>query len=150
MNRIHLHVYVEDMPEAVTFYTDLFGSKPTVTKDDYAKWLMDSPSMNFAISTKGQGKVGLSHLGIQVDERSDLSAITERLKYADRQYWEQKGQTCCYAVSDKTWATDPAGIKWESFVTDGESDTYYGVSGDEAEVEKTYTSDRVEQKRCCS
>lgn len=143
MNRLHLHIYVEDIPEAVAFYTDMFGSKPTVTKDDYAKWLMDSPSMNFAISTKGNGKVGLSHLGLQASERSGLSDITERLQAADRHFWEQKNQTCCYAVSDKTWTTDPAGIKWESFFTEGESDTYYGVSGDEAGIEKSYTSDIV-------
>jgi len=149
MNRLHLHVYVEDILESVAFYTDMFGAEPTFMKEDYAKWLMDSPSMNFAISTKGQGKVGLSHLGIQASERSGLSAITDRLQSANRNYWEQKNQACCYAVSDKTWVTDPAGMKWETFFTMDQSETYYGVSGDEAALDKSFTEDQGPEKRCC-
>lgn len=150
MKRLHMHVYVEDIPEAIAFYTDMFGQAPTVTKDDYAKWLIDDPAVNLAISNKG--KVGLSHLGLQAGEREELTAITQRLQNAGRNFWEQKDQTCCYAVSDKTWVTDPAGINWESFHTMGASDTYYGVSGQEAEIEQAYApapSEPKSKERCC-
>ena len=147
MKRLHLHVYVDDIPEAIAFYSDIFGEAPKVTKDDYAKWLGDDPAVNLAVSTKGTA--GLSHLGIQAGEKDELSAITNRLQEANRNFWEQKNQTCCYAVSDKSWVTDPAVIKWESFYTMGQSDTYYGVSGDEDAIEKVYTADVPQDKRCC-
>lgn len=147
MKRLHLHMYVDDVAEAIGFYTDMLGESPCVTKSDYAKWLIDDPALNLAISTKGQP--GLSHLGIQAGERADLAAITQRLQQADRKFWEQKNQTCCYAVSDKTWVTDPAGVKWESFFTMGASDTYYGVSGMENDIEKSYADDEERERRCC-
>ena len=124
MKRLHVHVTVSDLDESIGFYSTLFGDDPTVRKDDYAKWMLDDPCVNFAISVKESRTPGINHLGIQVDNAEDLSDITERLAAANRPIVEQSQAECCYAVGDKTWATDPEGVAWETFHTEGEITTY--------------------------
>lgn len=116
MKRFHVHVGVKDLAEGVRFYSALFGAQPSVTKDDYAKWMLDDPRINFAISTRS-GKAGLDHLGLQVDTADELAGLESQLKSASRDVVEEKGTTCCYAASDKSWVQDPAGIAWEAFHT---------------------------------
>lgn len=123
MKRFHVHVAVSDLEQSIQFYSILFNTEPSVKKEDYAKWMLDDPRINFAIS-KRAAQPGLDHLGIQVDDEETLEEITLRLKQANQQVLEQEKTTCCYAKSDKTWAHDPQGIAWESFYTIGEATTY--------------------------
>jgi catechol 2,3-dioxygenase-like lactoylglutathione lyase family enzyme len=116
MKRMHLHVGVEDLDKGIRFYSALFGSQPAKTKSDYAKWMLDEPRLNFAISTR-EGSVGLSHLGIQVDSDHELEALREQLRSADLSVLEEGETVCCYARSDKSWIEDPAGIAWETYRT---------------------------------
>ena len=116
MKRLHVHVAVHDLKQSVRFYSALFAAQPAVEKDDYAKWMLDDPRVNFAISTRG-GKAGLDHLGIQAENGEELEEIGSRLAQADVSTLEQKGASCCYAKSDKYWTIDPQGIAWESFHT---------------------------------
>jgi catechol 2,3-dioxygenase-like lactoylglutathione lyase family enzyme len=118
MKRLHVHVAVHDIQQSVRFYSALFAAQPAVTKDDYAKWMLDDPRVNFAISTRG-AKAGLDHLGIQAENETELEAIGSQLAQADVSTLEQKGASCCYAKSDKYWTIDPQGIAWESFHTLG-------------------------------
>jgi catechol 2,3-dioxygenase-like lactoylglutathione lyase family enzyme len=118
MKRLHVHVAVHDLQQSIRFYSALFASQPSVTKDDYAKWMLEDPRVNFAISTRG-GKAGLDHLGIQAENGGELEEIGSRLAQADVSTLEQKGASCCYAKSDKYWTIDPQGIAWESFHTLG-------------------------------
>lgn len=123
MNRLHVHVAVPDLSKSVRFYSALFGAEPTVRKHDYAKWMLEDPRVNFAISARGRVP-GVDHLGIQVEELQQLTAITARLSAAENTTREESDAHCCYARSDKTWSTDPSGIRWESFHTHGEITTY--------------------------
>src|SRR5712671_2766811 len=116
MKRLHVHVAVHDLQQSIRFYSTLFATEPTVAKDDYAKWQLDDPRVNFAISTRGK-KAGLDHLGIQADSDTELEEIGSRLAQADVALMPQKGASCCYAKSDKYWTLDPQGIAWESFHT---------------------------------
>lgn len=116
MKRLHLHISVDDLVKSISFYSTLFGSKPTVEKPDYAKWMLDDPYVNFAISQRG-AKVGLDHVGIQVDNDEELAEIKARLDAADMSIISQEGTTCCYAKSDKHWVVDPSGIAWETYHT---------------------------------
>lgn len=124
MKRLHVHVSVENLQDSIRFYSTLFGTGPTVSKYDYAKWMLEEPRVNFAISQRGN-KSGLDHLGIQVDNTGELAEVTARLSAADSSIEEQGATTCCYAQSSKTWSTDPQGISWETFYTFGAS-TIYG------------------------
>jgi catechol 2,3-dioxygenase-like lactoylglutathione lyase family enzyme len=124
MKRIHVHVSVNDLAESVRFYATLFKAEPAVLEPDYAKWMLDDPRVNFAISTRGEAR-GLDHLGIQVDSPDELREIASRLSAAEHPIIEQQNTACCYARSDKAWATDPQGIAWETFFTFGET-TIYG------------------------
>jgi predicted lactoylglutathione lyase len=126
MKRMHVHVSVEDIHKAVGFYSALFAAKPAVVKDDYAKWMLDDPRVNFAISTRGH-EPGLDHLGIQVESPAELQDVYSRLREAGGAIIEQGQTTCCYAKSEKSWIDDPAGISWETFHTTGEA-TDYGTS----------------------
>jgi predicted enzyme related to lactoylglutathione lyase len=126
MKRLHVHVGVENLPNAIGFYSALFATQPAVVKPDYAKWMLDDPRVNFAISTRGK-QPGLDHLGIQVESRDELQEVYARLRQAGGTIIEQGQTTCCYAESEKSWIDDPAGISWETFFTTGES-TDYGVS----------------------
>jgi len=128
MKRLHVHVSVEDMPHAVRFYSTLFAAEPAVVKPDYAKWMLDDPRVNFAISARG-GQAGLDHFGIQVETPDELQEVYGRLKQADRPVLEEGATTCCYARSEKAWITDPQGLSWETFLTSGAS-TVYGDSAD--------------------
>lgn len=114
MKRFHIHIGVEQLDEAIDFYTDLFGAEPVKRKPDYAKWLLDDPSVNFAISTKAAMK-GVDHLGIQVEEEQELESIRQRFTAANVPVVEEGETLCCYARSDKSWVVDPAGIPWEAY-----------------------------------
>jgi uncharacterized glyoxalase superfamily protein PhnB len=126
MKRLHVHVAVANISDAISFYSALFAATPAVTKPDYAKWMLDDPRVNFAISTRGR-EPGLDHLGIQVENQDELHEVYGRLHRAGAAVMKQGETTCCYATSEKSWVDDPAGISWESFYTTGES-THYGDS----------------------
>jgi lactoylglutathione lyase len=123
MKRLHIHVTVRDLAESIQFYATLFGGEPTVRKDDYAKWLLDDPRVNFAISTRGH-TTGVDHLGIQVDDATELHEVAALLQEAQRPVVEQSDTVCCYARSAKAWVTDPQGLYWETFHTLGEAPVY--------------------------
>jgi predicted enzyme related to lactoylglutathione lyase len=132
MKRLHVHVAVDDLERAVPFYATLFGAAPSVRKHDYAKWMLDDPRVNFAISQRGRA-AGLDHLGIQVEAADELAAVAGRLSDAGQSVFSEHQTTCCYARSDKAWVTDPAGISWETFLTHG-SATVYGEDRSAAQV----------------
>ena len=123
MKRIHVHISVSDLPASIRFYQTLFGAEPTVTKPDYAKWMLEDPRVNFAISTNRQ-PVGINHLGFQVDTDEELRGMRAQLEAADARMIEENEQPCCYAQSDKYWVTDPSGIAWETFHTLGSIPVY--------------------------
>jgi catechol 2,3-dioxygenase-like lactoylglutathione lyase family enzyme len=123
MKRLHLHVSVPDIDDAIGFYTILFDAAPTVVKTDYAKWMLEDPRVNLAISSRARA-AGVDHVGIQVDSAAELAELAGRLKAAGAQTIDQEATTCCYAQSDKSWVTDPAGVRWESFYTHGEATAY--------------------------
>ena len=127
MKRIHLHVSVDDLAKSINFYSTLFGVSPTVEKVDYAKWLLDDPLLNFAISQRGT-KAGLDHIGIQVESDKELTEIKTRLETADMEMLTQEGTTCCYAKSNKHWVQDPSGIAWETYRTLESAPTFNDVS----------------------
>jgi len=116
MKRFHVHVAVDDLDKSVHFYKALFGVEPTVSKDDYAKWMLDDPRVNFAVSRRGDTP-GVNHLGIQVESDEELHEMREKLAHADRPVVEQEEASCCYAESNKHWVQDPQGIAWETFHT---------------------------------
>jgi lactoylglutathione lyase len=118
MKRFHVHAHVEDLAKSVAFYSRMFGAEPTRLEGDYAKWMLEDPRINFAISTRG-GKPGVDHLGIQTDTEEELVELKARAKAADMALLDEGETTCCYARSDKYWLTDPQGIAWEQFHTLG-------------------------------
>ena len=125
MNRFHVHVSVKDLDESIGFYSKLFGSEPSVTKPDYAKWMLEDPRVNFAISQNKCGSTfGVNHLGLQVDSEPELSALEARFSKAGLSGVEEHGAACCYAKSDKTWLQDPQGIPWENFHTLGDAPVF--------------------------
>lgn len=124
MNRFHVHLNVADLGASIRFYSSLFAAPPSVVKHDYAKWMLDDPRINFAISNTGRAP-GVDHLGIQVDSGAELAALGTRLDAAGGAVLPEVGATCCYAKSDKAWTEDPQGTKWETFHTTGEATTYY-------------------------
>lgn len=135
MKRLHVHVSVDDLAASVRFYSTLFAAEPTVAKPDYAKWMLDDPRVNFAISTRGK-QAGLDHLGIQVETEDELHAVYDRLQQAERPVLEEGATTCCYAKSEKAWISDPQGLAWETFLTRGDS-TVYGDSIDLGPIRTT-------------
>lgn len=116
MKRFHVHAHVEDLPASIAFYERLFGTAPTRVEADYAKWMLDDPRINFAISTRG-GRPGVDHLGIQTDDAEELRELKARAEAADLALLDTGETTCCYARSEKHWITDPQGIAWEHFHT---------------------------------
>ncbi len=116
MKRLHVHVAVDDLAASIKFYSTMFAAEPTVTKDDYAKWMLDDPRVNFAISARG-ASAGLNHLGVQVESAEELAEMNARLQTLEGEVIEEMGTACCYAKSDKYWATDPTGIAWETYHT---------------------------------
>jgi catechol 2,3-dioxygenase-like lactoylglutathione lyase family enzyme len=125
MKRFHVHVAVPDLAQSIRFYSTLFGAAPSVVKDDYAKWMLEEPRVNFAISRRGEDS-GINHLGFQVDSDAELGEIQGRLQAAGTGGVEEKNVSCCYARSDKYWTTDPSGIAWESFRSLGTVPLYHG------------------------
>ncbi len=126
MKRFHVHVGVTDIEKSIAFYSSLFGSEPTVVKPDYAKWMLDDPRVNFAISMREQAAKGIEHVGLQAEDKAELTEVYGRMKAADRPVLEEGATTCCYAQSEKSWIADPDGVVWEAFLTEGESTTYGG------------------------
>ena len=143
MKRLHVHVGVKDLENSIRFYSTMFGAKPTVVKDDYAKWMLDNPRVNFAVSAGDEQVRGIRHLGIQAESIEELGNVYGRLKAADRPVLEEGRTTCCYAKSEKSWIADPDGLVWEAFFTDGES-TVYG----EGPALGTL-GDSVGEDKCC-
>lgn len=123
MKRFHVHVAVDDLEANVRFYSSVFGAPPSVQKPDYAKWMLDDPRVNFAVSQRGARR-GLDHLGFQVDSDEELAALREQVARADIDAFEQPNATCCYAKSDKYWITDPQGIAWETYHSLSEAEIY--------------------------
>jgi len=129
MKRLHVHVAVEDLQHAIGFYSALFAAPPSVVKSDYAKWMLDDPRVNFAVSSRGC-EPGLDHLGIQVEDADELQDVYARLQRAGGSVVKEGGTDCCYARSEKSWIDDPTGIAWETFLTIGESTEYGDGTGE--------------------
>lgn len=125
MKRMHLHIAVADLPQSIAFYSALFGAQPSVAKPDYAKWMLDDPRVNFAISARGAAP-GLDHIGIQAESEAELAEIKARLDQAELATLTEAGTVCCYAKSDKHWVQDPAGIAWETYHTLESAPTFNG------------------------
>src|SRR6187399_1529503 len=145
MKRLHIHMAVDDLSRSIGFYAALFDAQPAVVKPDYAKWMLDDPRVNFAISTRGR-QPGLDHLGIQVESQDELQEVYARLREAGGDIIEQRQTACCYAKSEKSWIDDPAGISWETFLTTGES-TDYGDGSGERGVQIRH---EPEKPACCT
>ena len=146
MRRMHIHVGVKDLEKSIRFYSALFATQPVKTKNDYAKWMLDDPRINFAISTRS-GQSGVDHLGLQVDDDSQLQQLRERLKSADLQVDDEGETVCCYAHSDKSWVMDPSDIAWEAFVTMEDAETYSALAATEAGA--CCTPETKGQPDCC-
>jgi catechol 2,3-dioxygenase-like lactoylglutathione lyase family enzyme len=159
MKRFHIHVGVKDLEKSVQFYSTLFGQKPAKIKEDYAKWMLEDPRINFAISTR-VGENGVDHLGIQVDQDSELAEITARLKNADLGVYDEGESTCCYAESKKAWVQDPSGIAWEAYRTMADVEVFNRKSEngsesaccptDEADEGSCCAPQETSQSNCCS
>ena len=126
MNRFHVHLNVRDLPASIRFYSELFAAEPALVRPDYAKWMLEDPRVNFAISTVGR-EPGVDHLGIQVDSSEELAQLGQRLQAAGGALMPEEATVCCYARSDKNWTEDPQGTRWETFHTFGEATTYYAA-----------------------
>ena len=145
MKRLHVHVSVDNLAQSTRFYSTLFAAEPTVTKSDYAKWMLDDPRVNFAISTGQHASRGIEHLGIQVEDAGELAEVYRRLEAADAPVLAEGATTCCYAKSEKSWIADPQGVVWETFLTSGEA-TDYGTSP----ALDTLTSANAAPNACCA
>lgn len=154
MKRFHIHLSVDNLDKNIQFYSALFASQPTVLKNDYAKWQLDDPKINFAISNRGS-EHGVDHLGIQVESADELSALQAQLAAADIATEEQLGTTCCYAKSDKYWTKDPQGMAWESFLSTGSapifSDQDIAPAAKNSEANSACCAPKAEpsKKSCC-
>lgn len=144
MKRFHVHVHVGDLESSVRFYSALFGAEPAVLKTDYAKWMLDDPRVNFAI-TSGASKPAIDHLGFQFESDADLAAIGKRLVAAGQVVTKQENAVCCYAQGNKAWITDPSGVSWEAFRTLGESIAYGADIAPRAATSKPQAAES-----CCS
>ena len=136
MKRMHVNLSVTDLDTSIGFYSSLFNAEPSVLKDDYAKWMLEDPRVNFAITTRGSRK-GIDHLGIQVENEGELDDVYSRLKTAGAPVVEEGETTCCYANSEKSWIFDPEGIAWEAFLTRGESPVFGTDAIKDAEPESS-------------
>jgi len=145
MKRLHVHVAVDDLDKSIGFYSTLFDSRPSVTRPDYAKWMLDDPRVNFAISARGAAQ-GIDHLGMQVETDGELRELARRLKSAGEVTRDQEAATCCYAQSNKSWVNDPSGIRWETFFTFGDA-TAYGE--DEPDAQTAPISACGARSGCC-
>jgi catechol 2,3-dioxygenase-like lactoylglutathione lyase family enzyme len=145
MKRFHVHVGVDNLDASIAFYSGLFGQEPSVTKPDYAKWMIEDPRINFAISQKCGAAKGIEHLGLQVEDQTELAEVYDRLTVAGRPVLEEGATTCCYAKSEKSWIADPDGVEWEAFLTNGEATVY----GDSPELAKLASANAAEGQ-CCA
>lgn len=145
MKRFHVHVGVENLNASIAFYNGLFGAEPSVTKPDYAKWMLEDPRINFAISQKCGAVKGIEHIGVQVEDEAELAEVYGRLKAANAPVLEEGATTCCYAQSEKSWIADPDGVVWEAFLTNGDS-TVYGSGPDMAAL----ASANAAEANCCA
>lgn len=153
MKRLHVHIAVEDLEKSIGFYSTLFGAKPTKQKPDYAKWMLDDPRVNFAISARG-AKPGLDHFGIQVDAPEELEGLREHLKRADLGVFDEGETTCCYAASDKSWVKDPSGIAWEAYHTMADAELFSQPKEEDSaccvpKVEAKPTASCAPKSGCC-
>jgi catechol 2,3-dioxygenase-like lactoylglutathione lyase family enzyme len=146
MKRLHVHVGVEDLGRSIHFYSTLFGAQPSVAKDDYAKWMLDDPRVNFAISSGDRPVRGIEHLGIQAESEAELDEVYERLSDAGGPVLNEGRTTCCYARSKKSWIADPDGVIWEAFHTTGEA-TVYGAS---PAFDALAAAPGAEPAKCCA
>ena len=146
MKRLHVHVGVSDLDRSIDFYSALFGAEPSLVKADYAKWMLDDPRVNFAISSGHHTKRAIEHLGIQVETSEELAEVYTRLNGADRPVLDEGATTCCYANSEKSWTSDPDGVVWEAFLTNGEA-TIYGEVPRLGELGATAAS--AQSGACC-
>lgn len=145
MKRLHVHVAVSDLEASTRFYSALFAAEPTVVKADYAKWMLEDPRVNFAISAHDGAAPGLSHLGIQVENADELAEVYGRLQKADRPVLDEGATTCCYAKSTKSWIADPQDIAWETFLTTGDAVDY----GTGPELSRIAADPAATGQRCC-
>ena len=145
MKRFHVHVGVENLDQSIAFYSGLFGQAPSVTKSDYAKWMLDDPRINFAISHKDGAAKGVGHLGLQVEDQAELAQVYGALQAAGRPVLEEGATTCCYAKSEKSWIADPDGVVWEAFLTTGEA-TQYGTNPELEQI----ASVNAASSACCA
>jgi catechol 2,3-dioxygenase-like lactoylglutathione lyase family enzyme len=155
MKRMHLHVSVSDINASVGFYSALFAAEPTVLKSDYAKWMIEDPRINFAISSSDHTAKGIEHIGFQVEASEELAEVHARLKSAGRPVLEEGATNCCYAKSEKNWITDPDGVIWETFLTNGETTAYGDKPVEELAMTKlagltTAQSANAAEGQCCS
>ena len=147
MKRFHVHVGVADLDRSISFYSTLFAAQPDVVKSDYAKWMLDDPRVNFAISSGRHRSQGIEHLGIQAENGAELADVYGRLSQAGRPVLEEGATTCCYAKSEKSWVADPDGVVWETFHTTGEA-TVYG-EGPAMETIALEAAPAAEAPKCC-
>lgn len=145
MKRFHVHVGVSSLESSIAFYSNLFGEEPSVVKADYAKWMLEDPRINFAISEKCGAAKGIEHLGVQVEDSAELAEVYGRLQAADAPVLEEGATTCCYARSEKSWIADPDGVVWEAFLTNGEATDYGSVPNLAA-----LSSDNAAASACCA
>ena len=145
MKRFHVHLHVQDLHKNIGFYSALFHQAPSRTEADYAKWMLEDPRVNFAISQKCGAVKGVEHLGLQVENAAELDAVYGALKAAGRPVLEEGATTCCYAKSEKSWIADPDGVVWEAFFTNGEATVY----GDSPELSKLESNNAAEGQ-CCA
>ncbi len=153
MKRFHVHMHVQDLAQSIGFYSKLFSAEPARVEADYAKWMLDDPAVNFAISTRG-AQAGIDHLGFQTDDPAELAAMKARAEAADMSLLDEGATTCCYARSEKHWVTDPQGVAWEHFHTLGNIPVFReGASADAAVADAAIanaTSPVVEAAACCT
>ena len=156
MSRFHVHLNVADLAASVRFYSELFAAEPTVLKHDYAKWMLEDPRVNFAISNTGRPP-GVDHLGLQVDSGDELAALGKRLDAAGGTVVPEEATICCYAQSDKNWTEDPQGTRWETFHTFGDATTYHAGGAACATDDANCTPNSADMKpmaqqgaSCCS
>ena len=149
MKRLHVHVGVSDLDQSIAFYSRLFAAEPGVVKPDYAKWMLEDPRVNFAISSGRDAPGGIEHLGIQVETGEELAEVYGRLQTADRPVLDEGKTTCCYARSEKSWIADPDGVVWEAFHTSGESTVYGGSPAFDALATAAAAPDAA-PAQCCA
>lgn len=150
MKRLHVHIAVDNLEQSVTFYTALFGASPSKQKDDYAKWMLEDPRINFAISSRG-AQTGLNHFGLQVDSLEELEALRGQMRAANLSLFDEGDTTCCYAASDKSWVKDPSGIPWEAYHTMADVELFSTEQAEQKSACCTPASAQVEEASgCCT